>query len=55
KKEIILLAKKLNVPLELTRSCYAGKEKACGVCESCKLRLKGFKEAGLVDPIEYLR
>ena len=53
KKEIILLAKKLNVPLELTRSCYAGKEKACGVCESCKLRLKGFKEAGLVDPIEY--
>ena len=54
KKEIILLAKKLNVPLEFTHSCYAGKEKACGVCESCKLRLQGFKEAGLEDPVPYM-
>lgn len=54
KKEIVLLAKKLNVPMELTRSCYNGNEKACGVCESCKIRLNAFKEAGLNDPIEYI-
>lgn len=53
KKDIILLAKKLNAPLHLTRSCYKGGEKACGVCDSCKLRLKGFHEAGLKDPIAY--
>ncbi|MBO6305706.1 MAG: 7-cyano-7-deazaguanine synthase QueC [Selenomonadaceae bacterium] len=54
KKEIVLLAKKLNVPLEYTHSCYAGKEKACGVCESCKIRLKAFEEAGIKDPVEYV-
>lgn len=54
KKEIVLLAKKLNVPLEFTHSCYAGKEKACGVCESCKIRLKAFEEAGIKDPVEYV-
>jgi len=54
KKEIILLAKKLNVPIEFTHSCYAGYEKACGVCESCKIRLSAFKEAGIEDPIEYM-
>lgn len=54
KKEIILLAKELNVPLEFTHSCYAGYEKACGVCESCKIRLNAFKEAGIEDPIEYI-
>lgn len=54
KKEIVLLAKKLNVPLEFTHSCYAGKEKACGVCESCKIRLKAFEEAGIKDPVEYI-
>ena len=54
KKEIVLLAKKLNVPLELTHSCYAGYEKACGVCESCLIRLNAFKEAGINDPIEYM-
>jgi len=54
KKEIILLAKKLNVPIEFTHSCYAGYEKACGVCESCKIRLNAFKEAGIEDPIEYM-
>ena len=53
KKDIILTAKKLGVPLHLTRSCYKGGDKACGVCDSCKLRLKGFAEAGLTDEIEY--
>lgn len=55
KKEIILLAQKLGAPLELTRSCYRGGELACGVCESCKLRRRGFEQAGLVDPIPYAK
>ncbi len=53
KAEIVEKADELNVPLEKTWSCYKGGEKACGVCDSCRLRLKGFKEAGLEDPIEY--
>ncbi len=54
KKEIILLGNKLGVPFQLTHSCYRGGEKACGHCDSCKLRLKGFKEAGLKDPVTYM-
>lgn len=53
KKEIILLGNKLQAPLHLTHSCYNGGEKACGICDSCKLRLKGFKEAGVTDPVPY--
>jgi len=53
KKEIVELALKLGVPLELTWSCYRGGQKACGKCDSCALRLKGFREAGAVDPLEY--
>ena len=53
KGEIILLGSKLGVPYEHTWSCYKGKDKACGECESCKFRKKGFEEAGLIDPIEY--
>lgn len=53
KAEIIKLAYKNNAPLHLTTSCYKGREKACGVCDSCVLRLKGFSEAGYKDPIEY--
>ncbi|MGC8562252.1 MAG: 7-cyano-7-deazaguanine synthase QueC [Thermoplasmata archaeon] len=55
KADIVKLAYKLKTPLELTWSCYNGRDKACGVCDSCKLRLKGFMEAGLEDPIEYER
>ena len=53
KKEIVTLAEELGVPLKLTRSCYKGGQKACGVCDSCRLRLKGFADAGYIDPIEY--
>ena len=53
KADIVRLAARLAVPLELTHSCYNGGEKACGICDSCKLRLQGFAEAGVADPIEY--
>ena len=53
KTEIIQLGNKLGVPWEKTWSCYAGNEKACGVCDSCKLRLEAFNELGLIDPIAY--
>lgn len=55
KKEIVLLGQRLGAPLALTHSCYKGGEKACGVCDSCRLRLKGFAEAGVIDPIAYER
>ena len=53
KAEIVKLGKKLDAPLHLTWSCYRGGDKACGRCDSCILRLKGFMEAGIPDPIEY--
>ena len=46
KADIVRLGKKLGAPLHLTWSCYEGGEKACGKCDSCQLRLKGFEEAG---------
>ena len=53
KKDIVLLGTKLGAPFQFTHSCYKGGEKACGVCDSCKLRLQGFAEAGVKDPIAY--
>jgi len=53
KKEITELGVKLKAPLHLTQTCYAGEEEACGKCPSCLLRIKGFKEAGYIDPIKY--
>jgi len=50
KADIVRLAVELKVPLKYTWSCYAGGEKPCGKCDSCKLRAKGFKEAGYKDP-----
>jgi 7-cyano-7-deazaguanine synthase len=53
KSQIVTQSKALGVPLENTWSCYKEEDKACGVCDSCRLRLKGFAEAGYVDPIAY--
>lgn len=53
KSDIVKEAIKLNVPLEHTWSCYKEEEEACGVCDSCRLRLNGFKEANATDPIPY--
>ena len=53
KGEIVKKGDEIEVPFHLTWSCYRGEEKACGECDSCKLRLKGFEEAGLEDPIPY--
>ncbi|MED4727713.1 7-cyano-7-deazaguanine synthase QueC [Aneurinibacillus migulanus] len=53
KKETIEWGLMLGVPYELSTSCYQGGVKACGECDSCRLRLKGFAEAGAKDPISY--
>ncbi len=53
KADIIKKGFELGVPFQYTWSCYRGGEKACGKCDSCVLRLNGFKEAGFRDPIEY--
>ncbi len=53
KAEIIKRGMELGVPYKLTWSCYRGGERACGRCDSCLLRLKGFMEAGYEDPLEY--
>jgi 7-cyano-7-deazaguanine synthase len=53
KSEIVLKGVELDAPLHLTWSCYKNTVRACGVCDSCVLRLKGFKEAGIEDPISY--
>ena len=53
KAEIIKKGMELNAPLHLTWSCYQNEDKACGVCDSCALRLRGFQKAGVADPIPY--
>lgn len=53
KEDIVKEALKLSVPLELTWSCYQDSDLACGLCDSCRLRLKGFERAGLRDKINY--
>lgn len=53
KSAIVKKGLELNAPFHLTWSCYKDNDIACGVCDSCRLRLKGFKEAGVKDPIEY--
>jgi 7-cyano-7-deazaguanine synthase len=53
KWEIIDLGMKLEAPFEYSWSCYKENEVACGVCDSCALRLRAFEQAGLRDPIEY--
>ncbi len=53
KAGILRLGTRLKVPYKLTWSCYKGGKKACGRCDSCRLRLKGFEDVGLEDPIAY--
>jgi len=53
KADIVKKGVELNAPLHLTWSCYRNEELACGTCDSCALRLRGFELAGLKDPIPY--
>ncbi len=53
KAEVVKEGLRLKVPYELTWSCYEGKEKPCGVCGTCRDRIKAFKLNGIEDPIEY--
>ncbi len=53
KSEIIKRGVELGAPLHLSWSCYKDNDIACGVCDSCALRVRGFREAGLSDPIPY--
>ena len=55
KKQIVQKSIKLKSPMHLTWSCYSESKLACGVCESCALRLRGFRLAGVKDPIRYVR
>jgi 7-cyano-7-deazaguanine synthase len=54
KEDIVKKAHEIGVDLALTWSCYKNEEVACGVCDSCRLRLGGFAKAGLKDPIPYI-
>jgi 7-cyano-7-deazaguanine synthase len=53
KSEIVKLGLELSAPFDLTWSCYSREDRACGVCDSCVLRLRAFQEAGAADPIRY--
>ena len=53
KLEIVRLGMELRAPFELTWSCYSREDRACGICESCALRLRAFEAAGASDPIPY--
>jgi len=53
KAEIVRLGLELGAPFDLTWSCYGGQDQACGVCDSCVLRLRAFRAAGTKDPIPY--
>src|SRR5207244_7549260 len=55
KSDIIRKGIELGAPLHLTWSCYQREDAACGVCDSCLLRLRAFQDAGVADPIPYLR
>lgn len=54
KHDIVKKGLELHVPFELTWSCYQREDVACGVCDSCGFRLRGFQKAGVEDPIEYV-
>lgn len=54
KHEIVRLGLELGAPFDLTWSCYSREDRACGVCDSCVLRLRAFEQAGAKDPIPYM-
>jgi 7-cyano-7-deazaguanine synthase len=54
KSEIVRLGLELGAPFDLTWSCYSRQDQACGVCDSCVLRLRAFAAAGATDPIPYV-
>jgi 7-cyano-7-deazaguanine synthase len=54
KAEIVRLGLELGAPFDLTWSCYSREDRACGVCDSCNLRLRAFQAAGVQDPIPYV-
>ena len=54
KSEIVKLGVELNVPFNFTWSCYKCEDLACGECDSCKRRIRAFKEAGIIDPVVYM-
>jgi 7-cyano-7-deazaguanine synthase len=54
KRQIVELGVSIGAPLELSWSCYRNEDLACGRCDSCRLRLRGFREAGIDDPISYV-
>ncbi len=53
KSEIVQLGVELDAPFHVSWSCYSGEHEACGVCESCVLRLRAFRQAGASDPVPY--
>lgn len=55
KGQIVLRGLELGAPLQLSWSCYKREDAACGECDSCALRLQGFREAGVTDPINYAK
>ena len=54
KHQIVSLGLELGAPFDLTWSCYSRQDRACGVCDSCGLRLRAFEQAGVQDPIPYV-
>lgn len=55
KSEMLLQTRDLNIPFELTTSCYKGGELPCGKCGACQERLEAFRLAGMTDPLEYAK
>lgn len=53
KVDIVRAARRLSAPLHLTHSCYQGLVPACGVCDTCQIRIQAFQQAGYIDPIPY--
>jgi len=53
KAEVLLRAIELEAPIGITHSCYRGQSPACGICDTCQIRIEAFKQIGIIDPIDY--